>query len=97
MASEVRDNPDLHRFELAVDGSVAVAAYIRRGNEIVFTHTEVPSALGGRGVGSKLAQGALDLVRAGGAKVVAQCPFIASWIARHPDYADLLAQHAENP
>ena len=91
MASEVRDNPEMHRFELEVDGSLAVAKYVRHGGVITFTHTEVPAALGGRGVGSKLAKGALDLVRAGGEKVVAQCPFIASWIARHPDYVDLLA------
>ena len=90
MASEVRDNPALHRFELEVDGAVAFAAYIPRGAEIIFTHTEVPAALGGKGVGSRLAQGALDLVRARGLRVVAQCPFIANWIARHPEYADLL-------
>ena len=91
MTSEVRDNPALHRFELEVDGSVAVARYVRHGNVVTFTHTEVPEALGGRGVGTKLAEGALDLVRARGEKIVAQCPFIASWIARHPDYADLIA------
>jgi len=91
MTSEVRDNLALHRFELEVDGAVAFAAYILRGDEIIFTHTEVPPALGGKGVGSRLAQGALDLVRGRGLHVVAQCPFIASWIARHPAYVDLLA------
>jgi predicted GNAT family acetyltransferase len=95
MTSAVRDNAELHRFELAVDGSVAFAAYVPRGDTVVFTHTEVPSALGGRGIGSKLAQGALDLVRADGKKVVAQCPFIASWIARHSDYGDLLAESTD--
>jgi hypothetical protein len=91
MATEVRDNRALHRFELEIDGAVAFAAYQPRGNEIIFTHTEVPPALGGRGIGSRLAKGALDLVRASGLKVIAQCPFIASWIARHPDYAKMLA------
>jgi len=92
MASEVRDNPEMHRFELEVDGSLAVAKYMRHGDVFTFTHTEVPPALGGRGVGSKLAQGALDLVRASGGRVAAQCPFIASWIARHPGYRDLLVE-----
>jgi predicted GNAT family acetyltransferase len=91
MTSEVRDNADLRRFELEVDGAVAVAKYVRHDNVVTFTHTEVPEALGGRGIGSKLAEGALDMVRARGEKVVAQCPFVASWIARHPAYADLLA------
>lgn len=91
MTSEVHDNPTRHRFELEIDSAVALAAYTRQGSVITFTHTEVPTALSGHGVGSRLAKGALDLVRAAGLKVVAKCPFIASWIARHPEYNDLLA------
>jgi uncharacterized protein len=53
-------------------------------------HTEVPPELGGRGIGSKIAGGALDLVRARGLKVVAECPFIAGFIGKHPEYTDLL-------
>jgi hypothetical protein len=47
------------------------------------------------GVGSRLAKGALDDVRRRGLKVVARCPFIAAWLKRHPDYADLLADPDE--
>ena len=49
-----------------------------------------PPELGGKGIGSKLIQGALDQVRADGLKVIAQCPFVKGWIGKHPDYADLL-------
>jgi uncharacterized protein len=86
----VRDNPDESRFE-AVDESGVVAgfsAYRRFDDRVVFTHTEVDPAFEGHGVGSVLVRGALDAVRADGLRVVAQCPFVRSWIRKHPEYAD---------
>ena len=91
MSNEVRNNPALGRYELDVDAHVAVAYTKRAGGVVTFTHTEVPKELEGRGIGSRLAKGALELVRAEGHKVIAQCPFIASYIAKHPDFTDLLA------
>ena len=89
----VTDNPEEHRFEAYVDGALAgFAAYRFRGDHIVFTHTEVDDAYEGQGIGGVLARAALDQVRAAGEHdVVAMCPFIAAWIARHPAYQDLLA------
>ena len=87
---EVRNNAELNRFELEVDGHLAVAYYRPSPGVITFTHTEVPPELGGRGVGSTLVQGALDQVRASGMKVVADCPFVKAWIGKHPEYKDLL-------
>jgi uncharacterized protein len=90
----VTDHADLSRYEITVDGAVAgFAAYrIRNGRTIVFTHTEIEDSYEGQGLGGVLARGALDDVRARGAyDVVALCPFISAWIARHPDYQDLLA------
>lgn len=90
MIDMVNDNAEDHRFELAIEGHLAAAYYKRSGNVITFEHTEVPSELGGRGVGSSLIRGALDQVRAAGLKVVAQCPFVKAWIGKNPAYADLL-------
>ena len=89
----VKDNPERHRYEASIDGTVAgFADYRIRDGHVVFTHTEVDDAFEGKGVGGALARAALDDVRAQGRyDVVAQCPFIAKWIARHPDYQDLLA------
>jgi len=87
---DVVDNKAQQRFELAVDGHLAVALYKRDGDVITFIHTEVPAELGGRGVGSKLVQGALDQVRSAGQKVVAECPFVKAWIGKHSEYKDLL-------
>lgn len=90
MAEDVKDNRAAHRFELTVEGITAYAEYVRAPGVITFTHTIVPEALGGKGVGSRLAKGALDAVRAEGLKVVPQCPFIAAYIKKHPEYQPLV-------
>lgn len=88
---EVADVPARYRFEARVDGEVAgIAQYLRRPGRVIFTHTEVLPAFEGRGVGSVLAKGALDAVRAAGARVEPRCPFIAAYIRRHKEYADLV-------
>ena len=90
---EVVDVPEKSRIEIRVDGDLAgFADYSRLGGRIIFRHTEIHDAFEGRGLGSKLAQGALDLARAGGYPVVPLCPFIASYIERHPDAQDLVDQ-----
>ena len=88
--SEVRNNPALNRFELEVDGHTAVAYYLPAPGLLTFTHTEVPPELGGRGVGSTLVRGALEVARQQGLKVVAKCPFVAAYMAKHPEFNDLL-------
>jgi uncharacterized protein len=88
--SDVRDNPAESRFELDVDGHTAIAYYQLSPGTITFTHTEVPPALAGQGVGSRLAKGALELVRAQKLKVVAKCPFVAAYMGKHPEYLDLI-------
>jgi predicted GNAT family acetyltransferase len=88
--TDIVNNVAQHQFELVVDGHLATAHYEIKGNVVTFVHTEVPPELGGKGVGSKLVQGALDQVRASGMKVTAECPFVKGWIGKHPAYQDLL-------
>jgi predicted GNAT family acetyltransferase len=88
---DMRDNPAESRYEAAIDGDVAVAEYILQGNEIVFTHTEVPEAFEGRGIASQLARFALDDARARGLAVIPSCPFIANYIQHHAEYQPLVA------
>jgi len=87
--SDVIDNAEEQRFELEVDGHTAFAAYDRDGDVVVFTHTVVPSALRGQGVGSRLVEGALTQVRAAGGKVRPLCTFVAGYMAQHPQWSDL--------
>jgi uncharacterized protein len=86
----VQDNPALHRFELEVDGHIAVAYYQLAPGVITFTHTEVPQELSGHGIGTQLVRAALDAARARGLKVVAKCPFVSAYVAKHPELGDLL-------
>ena len=58
---------------------------------MTITHTEVPTHLRGRGLGSQMMRSVLQDVRAQGLKVVPRCPFVADYIHRHPEFADLLA------
>lgn len=88
----VVDNAERNRFELAVPGGVAFSTYRRSPGVVTVIHTEVPEALSGQGAGSELARGLLDMIRSRGEKVVPRCPFIAGFIAKHPEYADLVAQ-----
>ena len=90
MNNAVSDNPALSRYELAVDGHIAATYYEIADGVITFDHTEVPPELGGKGIGSRLVQGALDQVRAKGLKVIARCEFVKGWIDKHADYAALL-------
>ena len=87
---QVVDNEAHSRFELDLGRAVAVAYYRREGNTITLLHTEVPHEFSGRGLGSRLAGGVFSLLRARGARVIAKCPFMAAYAARHPEYADLL-------
>ncbi|MBN8995771.1 MAG: N-acetyltransferase [Rhizobiales bacterium] len=91
MADDVRDNRNLHRFEMQVDGHVAYIRYRREPGTVTLIHTEVPAELGGRGIGKALVQGTLDLIRTAGEKVVPICPFVVAWMKRHPEYDDLRA------
>ena len=89
--SQVNDSPAASRFEMRSGDSTAFVEYRRAGERIVLLHTEVPEALSGQGVGSKLVRGTLDAVRAEGLKVVPRCEFVAAYVERHPEYRDLLA------
>jgi len=87
----VRDNPEARRYELVVDGEVAGEILYRRSpDRIALVHTEVSPALEGQGLGSRLVAGALDDVRAHGLHAVPICPFVRSYVQRHPEYGDLV-------
>ncbi|WP_173088515.1 GNAT family N-acetyltransferase [Devosia sp. 1635] len=91
--SIVIDNPAQHRFELPIDGSegeIAAAYYRVEDGQVILTHTEVPQRFSGQGLGSKLARGVFDDIRATGRKAVLRCPFMGAFYARHPEYADIV-------
>ena len=91
----VRNNAEESRYELLVDGKVlGEILYRTRLGRVVLLHTEVLPAAEGGGLGSRLVAGALDDIRARDLRVVPLCPFVAAYIRRHPEYADLVAGSA---
>ncbi len=86
----VTHNQQDKRFQLEKDGHLAVLEYQLADGKIVFTHTGVPEALGGQGIGSLLARAGLDYARAQNLLVVPLCSFIAGYIQKHPEYQDLV-------
>jgi predicted GNAT family acetyltransferase len=91
MTTTVRDHAERRRYELEVGGALAFIDYRRDGRIVTMTYAEVPAALRGRGVGSVLVQGALELVRERGERVIAQCSFVAHYMRRHAEVHDLMA------
>ena len=90
MPSPLRDNTALSRFELEVDGVTAFMNYKRAGNVLTLKHTETPVAARGRGIASNLVEAVLEEARARGLKIAPRCPFVRAWLAKHPQYSDLV-------
>jgi predicted GNAT family acetyltransferase len=87
----VTDNPALRRYELRIDGAFeGEIVYRLEPGRIVLIHTEVSQQVEGQGLGAQLVKGALDDIRARGLRVVPLCPFVASYVRRHPEYGDLM-------
>jgi hypothetical protein len=94
----VRDNPEELRYEL-VDGDTVVGLirYRREPGALALVHTEIDPAREGRGLGSVLVRGALDDLRERGLKLIPICPYVRTWLGRHPEYADLVTDDPATP
>jgi uncharacterized protein len=88
---DVIDYPDRQRYEMPLDGEVAIAVYRDADGARIISHTEVPARLRGKGIGGQLVKGVLDDIRAKGMRVVPRCPFVGRYILSHPEYRELLA------
>jgi len=89
--SQVVNNEVESRYELATEGGLAILVYRRAGTVLHVVHTEVPPEFEGRGVASRLVQGALDNIRAKGETIAPRCSYATVWLQRHPAYRDLIA------
>ncbi|MGH9407900.1 MAG: GNAT family N-acetyltransferase [Vicinamibacterales bacterium] len=81
----VRDNPSARRFEAVVDGQLAFLQYVTGADEFILLHTEVPASLRGRGIAQHLARTGLEAARASGLRVVVRCPFVRTYLEKHPE------------
>jgi len=83
---EVIHIPERARFELTINGEMAELEYHVIKDTMVFTHTLVPTALEGQGVGNKLVKTGLDYARESGMKIRSTCWFVSLYLKRHPEY-----------
>lgn len=86
----VVNNEAASRFEARLGDEVAFAEYRLRDGVIILPHTVVPEAFAGRGVGGQLARTALSYAREQGLEVIPTCPFIAGYVAKHPEWHDII-------
>jgi predicted GNAT family acetyltransferase len=86
----IHDNPEKHRFAADLGDGMAIAEYNLLSHAIMFTHTEVPEAHEGQGIGTKLIEFALASARERGLQVIPICPFFAAYMREHKEVQDLL-------
>ena len=92
----IRNNEAEKRFEVEVNGKLALLEYIRAGKNISSTHTEVPVGLEGMGIGGKLARHALDFARDNDLKVIPICPFVTNYLRTHSEYHPIVFGYKGN-
>ena len=90
----VQNDEKAQEFRLDIEGQTALLQYTRSNGTIVFTHTEVPQALEGKGLAARLARTALEYARDHKLAVVPRCQYVASYIRKHPEFAPLVKQGA---
>jgi predicted GNAT family acetyltransferase len=90
-APTVTNNIAASRFEVHTESGTALLKYVRHGDVLDLTHTKVPPAAEGGGIGAALVRAALEHARHEGLKVVPTCPFVRTYLKRHTEFADLVA------
>jgi len=90
-AVEVVHNAAARRFEARVDGQLCRADYRLTGHTMMLLHTEVPSALAGRGIAGQLVRAAFEHAGAHDLKVVPGCAYVQAWALKHPEVEGVLA------
>ncbi len=90
MELKVEDNKSKNRFEAHIDGQMAIIAYEKDGNTMKLIHTEVPESLEGKGIASQMLKKVLTTIANSGNTVNPVCPFVKSYIERHPEWKSIL-------
>lgn len=93
MTEEVLFNASAERYEIRVGDELAgfTEAHPRPDGTVLFPHTQIAPAFEGKGLASKLVQGAFDDIRERGLRATVTCPYILGWLAKHPEYQGLVS------
>ncbi|NVO84133.1 GNAT family N-acetyltransferase [Hymenobacter terrestris] len=91
MSLPIKHTPENQEFTVSQDGYSAELSYSLPTEGVIdFTHTFVEEGLRGQGIGDELAKAGLAYAREKKLKVRTTCSFMASYVAQHPDYQDLV-------
>ena len=88
------DNTAEHRFELSFANGTVVVDYEHAPGALTITHTEVPKALEGRGLASRMAGLIVAEARRRGLQLIPICPFFAGYLKKHPEHSDIVGSQA---
>lgn len=88
--TDIRDNAETNRYELPVEGEIAVVTYNLSPPNLMITETLVPVKLEGRGIASRLAKHVIEDARQRGLLILPVCPFFSSYFQKHPEHADVV-------
>ena len=94
--ANVQNNQDESRFEVRTGDDIAFLEYDLEDGKIYFTHTEVPPAFEGKGIGKALAIAALEFARGENLEVIPRCRFVASFIKKNPEYVELVPESSRS-
>lgn len=95
---DIVNNKSNQRFEISMNGEVAYLEYRFYKKDIALMHTQVPQPLEGRGIASALAKYAFAYAKEQKQPVMVYCPFVASFLQKHPEYkAQLDPQYYPGP
>lgn len=87
----LKNNTDIHNFELFVEGHRAFIDYKERDGKYFLIHTEVPPELEGKGVASALVEKTFKYLEENGFKMLPYCAYIQAYLKRHPEWERLRA------
>lgn len=90
MDADIHDNPEAHRYEMPVEGDMAVVTYNLSDRNLMITETLVPEALEGRGIASRLARHVIGDARSRGLVILPVCPFFSAYLQKHPEHAEVV-------
>ncbi|APD08227.1 hypothetical protein UJ101_02729 [Flavobacteriaceae bacterium UJ101] len=90
MEYKLIDNQDKKQYEFHIEDHIVKIEYIKAKNQIYLTHTEVPTALEGKGIGSAIVKQVLEDIKEKDLTLVPLCPFVAAYIKRHPEWRSLV-------
>jgi len=92
----ITDNTKEQRFETPVGDKLAIIVYRWQNGKLALMHTEVPPEAEGKGIAAKLAKFAFEQAKQQQRKVLVYCPYVSSYLKRHPEYNELVEKDYNN-